>query len=320
MISLLIPCYNEQEVLLLTYETVVAAAPRWGEPVEIVLVDDGSSDATWEIIQSLCRRDPRVRGVRLARNFGHQAAVGAGLDHVSGDAVIVLDADLQDPPSLIDEMLAKWRQGHDVVYAQRTGRRGESLFKKITGHLFYRLLDRVNEVPIPRDTGDFALMDARVVALLRQFREHGPFWRGLRCWTGAKQTAVKFERPARAGGQTKYTFRKMARLAADGLLSFSSLPLRMPLYLGAALMVISILATAVCFGWWLLAPGASISAVAPWLLVLYLASAQFFCLGVMGEYIHRIYAEVRDRPRWVVRSTIGFTDEAQSSAESRKAA
>jgi dolichol-phosphate mannosyltransferase len=320
MISLLIPCYNEQDVLLLTYETVAAAAPRWGEPVEIVLVDDGSSDTTWEIIESLCRRDERVRGVRLARNFGHQAAVGAGLDQVSGEAVIVLDADLQDPPDLIDEMLAKWRQGNEVVYAQRTGRRGESLFKRITGHLFYRLLDRVNEVAIPRDTGDFALMDARVVAMLRQLREHGPFWRGLRCLTGAKQAAVQFERPARAGGKTKYTLRKLVRLASDGLFSFSSLPLRLPLCLGGALLFVGVLATMGGLAWWLLVPGASFFAVTPWLIVLYLGAAQFFCLGVMGEYMHRIYDEVRDRPRWVVKATVGFADEGQALGKSKRAA
>lgn len=316
MISLLIPCFNERDVLRLTYDTIVAAAPRWGEDIEIVFVDDGSADNTWDIIQELSRRDPRVRGIKLARNFGHQAALGAGWEHVTGEAVIVLDADLQDPPSLIEEMLAQWKQGYEVVYAQRNARQGESWFKKVTGHVFYRLLDRFNDVSIPRDTGDFALLDASVVRMLREFPEQSLFWRGLRCWTGAKQTAVKFDRPPRAAGETKYTIRKLAQLASNGLLSFSSAPLRLPLYLAAATLVVA-LALSVLTGLHQVLTGAASSLISPTLLaVLYLGTLQLFCLGVIGEYLNRIYDEVRARPRWLVKHTVGFAGN-RSATESR---
>jgi dolichol-phosphate mannosyltransferase len=320
MISLLIPCYNESEVLHLTYDTIVDAAETWGEPIELVFVDDGSSDDTWEIVRSLAAHDRRVRGVRLSRNFGHQAAVGAGLEVVEGDAVIVLDADLQDPPSLIGEMLAKWREGYPIVYAQRNCRNGESAFKKAAGKLFYRLLDKVNDVAIPRDTGDFALMDASVVKLLTGFKEHSLFWRGLRCWAGFEQTAVRFDRPARAKGQSKYTLRKLIQLAGNGLLSFSALPLRMSLYLGGFTLAVTLVATLASAAVFLFNPagGWPLSAVA--LVTLYVGGVQLLCLGVMGEYLNRIYDEVRDRPRWLVKQTIGFhAAQATESLRRRKA-
>jgi dolichol-phosphate mannosyltransferase len=306
MLSLLIPCYNESDVLRLTYDTVVQEAQHWGEALEIVLVDDGSQDDTWQIIRSLATADPRVRGVRLTRNFGHQAALGAGLEHVSGDAVVVLDADLQDPPSLIGEMLAKWREGYEIVYGQRNCRHGESAFKKVAGNLFYRLLDKVTDVPIPRDAGDFALLDARVVRELTTMREHALFWRGLRCWAGGQQTAVHFDRPPRARGESKYTLRKLVQLAGNGVLSFSSLPLRLALYLGGLTLAGTALTTLGALGWFLLEPAAPWPVSATALVSLYVGSAQLLCLGVMGEYLHRIYDDVRGRPRWVVRQTVGL--------------
>lgn len=318
MISLLIPCYNESEVLRLTYEAIVDCARSWGEAIELVLVDDGSQDDTWEIITGLARRDPRVRGVRLSRNFGHQAAVGAGLEQAAGDAVIVLDADLQDPPELVPQMLAKWREGYDVVYAQRNRRRGESLFKRVAGNLFYRLLSRVNDVKIPRDTGDFALMDARVVRQLVQLKEHAVFWRGLRCWAGYRHAAVNFDRPGRAKGQTKYTFRKLCRLASDGILSFSSLPLRLGLYAGGVVFCVASLLSAGALIYWLSVPGASWP-VSPLLLcTLFLGAIQLQCLGIAGEYLNRIYDEARARPRWIVESTVGAL-EHQVWGDNRKA-
>lgn len=318
MISLLIPCYNESEVLRLTYDAVMESARSWGEAIELVLVDDGSSDDTWDIIQSLARRDPRVRGLRLSRNFGHQAAVGAGLEQAAGDAVIVLDADLQDPPELIPQMLAKWREGYDVVYAQRNRRQGESVFKRVAGNLFYRVLSRVNDVSIPRDTGDFALLDARVVRLLVQFKEHAVFWRGLRCWAGFRHAAVNFDRPGRAKGQTKYTLRKLCRLASDGILSFSSLPLRMGLYLGGAVLMGTMLALAGSLVYWLSSPAAEWPISAGVFCTLFLGGTQLLCLGVIGEYLNRIYDEARDRPRWIVESTVGI-ESANLLQERRKA-
>lgn len=305
MLSLVIPCYNEGEVLRHTYAAIVREASKWDESIEMIFVDDGSRDDTWPIIANLVEHDPRVRGISLARNFGHQAAVGAGLEHALGDAVVVLDADLQDPPGLIQEMLVAWRQGFDVVYAQRNCRQGESLFKRVAGNLFYRLLDRVTDVSIPRDTGDFALVDARVVREMLAMREHALFWRGLRCWTGGRQTAVRFDRPPRAGGQSKYTLRKLVQLASNGILSFSTFPLRLSLYAGGLMLAGSMAATGGALAWYLLDTSASWPIAPSLLATFFVGSVQLLCLGVTGEYLGRIYDEVRARPRWLVRETLG---------------
>ena len=309
MISVVMPCYNESEVLRLTYERLAEAVPTWDDTVEILLIDDGSHDDTWQIIESLARADSRVRGLRLSRNFGHQAALGAGLEQARGDVVVVLDADLQDPPELVNEMLALWRQGYDVVYAQRNRRHGETWFKKVSGNLFYRVLDRLNSVSIPRDTGDFSLMDARVAKTLIGFREQAMFWRGLRSWSGFRQTAVHFDRPPRAAGETKYTFRKLIHLASNGLLCFSGLPLRLSMYAGVAAMSLTMLAA--CLGLLQLVAGWPPAAWRPSggaLAMCFLGSVQLLCLGLMGEYLNRIYDEVRDRPRWIIESKCGSAE------------
>jgi dolichol-phosphate mannosyltransferase len=308
MISLLVPCYNESEVLRTTYSALVRAAQRWSEPVEFVFVDDGSQDDTWQTIEQLGCADPRVKGVRLSRNFGHQAAIGAGLERVTGDAVIVMDADLQDPPELIDSMLEKWRAGYDVVYAQRNCRLGESVFKRVTGHVFYRMLERFQEVPIPRDVGDFALMDARIVRLLLGFQEHAIFWRGLRCWAGFRHTAVRFDRPPRAAGTTKYSLTKLAKLASDGLLSFSPLPLRLALYLGAVTCFATLLTFVIAVIVYLATAGQTAIASPAVLVTAFMGSVQLMCLGLLGEYVNRIYTDVRGRPRWIVQSTLGMAE------------
>jgi len=321
MLSLVMPCFNETEVLRLTFETLMRESANWQDDFELILVDDGSSDDTWTIISELVTRDRRVKGLRLSRNFGHQAAMGAGLEAAVGDAIIVLDADLQDPPGVITQMIAKWREGYEVVYAQRNRRAGETKFKLVTAALFYRLLDKITSISIPRDTGDFALLDAKVVRTLIGLKEHALFWRGLRKWIGYKHTAIKFDRPERAGGQTKYTLKKMIRLASDGLLSFSTLPLRLPLYAGAAALALSGLLTigwlaAWIFGWqsW------PVNGVA--LALFYFGGVQLLSLGVVGEYLNRIYEEVRGRPRWIVSETIGAAQPATQPqlAPARKAA
>jgi dolichol-phosphate mannosyltransferase len=321
MISVIIPCYNEREVLELTYGALVEAARRWQDTVEILLVDDGSQDNTWEIIESLARRDSRVRGVRLSRNFGHAAALGAGLERMRGDVAVVLDADLQDPPSVVDEMLDKWRAGYDVVYGQRNARHGETWFKLVTAKAFYALLDRLNGLSIPRNSSDFSLMDARVVRQLVSFREHGLFWRGLRSWAGFKQTAVHFDRPARAAGETKYTLSRMIKLASNGLLGFSEFPLRLPLYAGGAALAICAVALvwSIAAGIGLLPAAWMISATA--LSLGFLGAVQLVCLGIVGEYLNRIYDEVRGRPRWIVDTTVGAAEEnAMAQPTSRRKA
>lgn len=314
LLSLVLPCLNESDVIAMTYQRLIRAAGQWDVSVEIIFVDDGSQDDTWAKIESLSRQDPRIRGVKLSRNFGHQAALGAGLSAARGDAVVTLDADLQDPPELIGEMLDKWREGYDVVYARRNRREGESAFKRLACKVFYRILDRFNRVSIPRDTGDFALLDARLVQTLLGFREHGLFWRGLRCWSGYRHTAVHFDRPGRAGGQTKYTLGKLFALATDGLLSFSTLPLRFALFLGAGVLGLTWLAVLLATAWCMLRPGPT-----PWpipsgvLTTLTLGSTQLLCLGIVGEYLNRIYDEVRDRPRWIIEKTVAA--EAAASAQ-----
>jgi dolichol-phosphate mannosyltransferase len=321
MISVVIPCYNEHEVLELTYGTLVEAARDWQDSLEILLVDDGSRDNTWEIIESLARRDSRVRGIRLSRNFGHPAALGAGLERIRGDVAVILDADLQDPPSLVGEMLEQWRAGYDVVYAQRKARHGETWFKLATAKMFYALLDHLNGVHIPRNSSDFSLLDARVVRHLISFREQGLFWRGLRAWTGFRQTAVRFDRPGRAAGETKYNLGRMLRLASNGLLGFSEIPLRLPLYAGgmAMLLCAAALLVAVAASLGVLPPRWIVSPMA--LALGFLGAVQLICLGVVGEYLNRIYDEVRGRPRWIVDTTVGATEETSDAqpATRRKA-
>ncbi len=317
MISVVIPCYNESEVLRLTYRTLADAAGAWGDAAELLLIDDGSTDDTWAIIEDLAGRDPRVRGLRLSRNFGHQAAMGAGLERARGAVVLVLDADLQDPPALVAEMLARWRAGYDVVYARRQARHGESWFKRASASLFYRVLDRLSPVKIPRDVGDFALMDAKVAQTLVRCREHALFWRGLRQWAGFRQTAIVFDRPERAAGASKYTVRKMLRLAVNGLLNFSEVPLRLPLYAGGAALVLTLLAGAgsVLLG----LTGHAARAPAPGTLALFfLGAVQLLSLAVIGEYLNRIYEEVRDRTRWIVSHTVGGSEVPAVASRGRR--
>jgi len=304
MISLVVPCYNEITVLRQTHTALAAAAIRWGEPAEIVFVDDGSTDGTWGLICELAAADPRVGGVRLSRNFGQQRAIGAGLERARGDAVIVLDADLQDPPELIAEMLNAWRSGHDVVIAQRQRRLGESWVRRTLTNGFYALLTRLAAIPLLRDAGDFALLDARVVRAMLDCPEQAVFWRGLRGWTGFRQTVVQFDRPPRAAGKSKYTWRKLLRLAGDGLLSFSPLPLRLPLYLG--LIALAAAGSAALTSLFAFLLGATSWQISAWpLVLLFFGGVQLLSLGVIGEYLNRIYDEVRRRPRWIVADVIG---------------
>lgn len=307
MISVVIPCYNEGPVVRLVHRAVNDAAETWNDSFELLLVDDGSCDDTWDVIRELAEEDHRVQGIRLARNFGHQAAVGAGLERAQGHAVVVLDADLQDPPELVSEMLQRWREGHDVVYAQRRRRSGETLLKRFTAYAYYRLLSWASDVNIPRDTGDFALMDAHVVEQLVAMNEHAIYWRGLRSWTGGRQTAVLYDRPRRVEGEAKYSFFQSLRLASDGLLSFSTLPLRLSLYCGTAVLIASLLLAAISVATHLMASHANSVLPLGTLGTWFIGGVQLVFLGVVGEYLNRIYDEVRNRPRWIVSTTIGST-------------
>jgi len=265
----------------------------------VLFVDDGSRDATWQRVSELAARDPRVRGIRFARNFGHQAALTAGVDAASGRAVVIIDADLQDPPEVIPEMIARWREGYEVVYGQREQREGETAFKKATASAFYRLLRRITNVEIPVDTGDFRLMGPRAVAAFRSLPERNRFIRGLVSWIGFPQIAVRYRRHARQAGETKYPLRRMVRFALDGITSFSFLPLRLATWLGFAVSLLSFLYIVLVIVLKLLAinwPGYT-SMMAS---ILFLGGVQLVMIGVLGEYVARIFDEVKRRPLYLV--------------------
>lgn len=298
-LTVVIPAFNEEENLKPIVERLVSALENEVEGLEIIFVDDGSIDKTWAGVSDLAEADPRVRGLRFARNFGHQAAVTAGVDAARGRAVVLIDADLQDPPEVIPEMIAKWREGFEVVYAQRETREGETLFKKGTAALFYRLLHRVTDVDIPVDTGDFRLMGPRALEAFRALPERNRFIRGLVSWIGFRQTAVRYHREARHAGETKYPFRKMLRFALDALTSFSFLPLRVSTFLGFVASAFSFLYILVVLV--LKAVGISWSGYTSLMAsILFLGGVQLIMIGVLGEYIARIFDEVKRRPLYLV--------------------
>jgi polyisoprenyl-phosphate glycosyltransferase len=304
-VSLVLPVYNEQPVLdELTRRLDEFLAKMDPENLwEVIFVNDGSKDASLEMLVAACEKEPRFKLVNLSRNFGHQIAITAGLDRAEGDAVVIMDADLQDPPEIIIEMLQRFVEGYDVVYAVRRRRHGESWFKRVTAALFYRLLKRVVGVDIPTDTGDFRLMSRRAVLALRGLREANRFVRGLVAWIGFRQTAVYYDRSARFAGDTHYPLHKMLRFASDGIVSFSTLPLRMATFLG---LLSGVIAAGVAV--WVLVAVLSGEFVVPGWATLMLAvslasSAQLLMIGVLGEYLGRIYDEVKRRPLYLVNET-----------------
>lgn len=304
--SVIIPVYNEEQVVAACHRELGVVMKSLDDPYELIFVDDGSRDRTFPILYGITRRDPAVRIVNFSRNFGHQAAISAGLDHARGEAAVIIDADLQDPPAVIRRFVKKWKQGYEVVYGERTARARESFFKRCTAKLFYRLLSFLSGTAIPRDAGDFRLLDKKVYTALRRMPERHRFMRGLSSWVGYRQCAVKYERAPRAAGKTKYPLWKMFALASDAITSFSMKPLKIAGLLGlltaaAGFMYllysfIRFLTGAVVEGW--------MSLVA---LLIIFNGISFMVLGIMGNYIGRIYEEVKARPLYIVRETIGFT-------------
>jgi dolichol-phosphate mannosyltransferase len=305
-LSIVAPCYNEESCLTDLHDRVSAAArAAVGEDYEIVLVDDGSRDRTWPMIRALAESDPHLMAVSLSRNFGHQRALTAGLDLCSGARILVIDADLQDPPELLPEMMAEMdRQGADVVFGVRKSREGESALKRGTASLFYRGLSRLSDIDIPADAGDFRLLSRRALDALLALPEHARFIRGLVAWIGFKQVPIYYDRDARHSGVTKYTWRKMVRLAADALTAFSTVPLQIARHLGLALVLLSfVLLAYVLFSWWtkdLVHGWASLMVV-----VTLLGAANMFALAMIGEYLGRLYFEVKHRPLYIVADIIG---------------
>jgi glycosyltransferase involved in cell wall biosynthesis len=299
--SIIAPIFNELENIPELYRRVGAVMNGLGAPWELVLVDDGSSDGSTEAIRDLARKDKHVRPVIFARNFGHQIAVTAGWDYARGEAVVIMDADLQDPPEVIPDLVAKWWEGYEVVYAVRAEREGETWFKKLTAAAFYRLIYRITDVKIPLDTGDFRLLDRKVVETLKTMREHHRFPRGMAAWVGFRQIGVPYKRAARFSGTTKYPFRKMLKLALNAITGFSYFPLELATYFGFASAGLAIIAIPVVAVMRVIGHGAFLGQATTLIAVLFLGGVQLIFLGVLGEYLGRIYDEVKGRPLYIVR-------------------
>ncbi|MGD0584248.1 MAG: glycosyltransferase family 2 protein [Oryzomonas sp.] len=306
VISVVVPVFNEEAVIYESYSRLKGVLEGLNEPYELIFVNDGSHDATPVIVRAICKSDTSVRMIDFARNFGHQTAITAGMDYASGDAVVVIDADLQDPPEVIPEMIAKWREGFDVVYGRRAQRKGETFFKRFTSAAFYRLLHKLTDVDIPVDTGDFRLIDRKVCDALKGVKERNRYVRGIISWLGFRQTGVEFVREKRFAGETKYPFKKMLRFAFDAITSFSYKPLKLATYIGstvsfggfAYLLVViyqKLFTSTTITGW------ASMMAV-----TLFFNGVVLMMLGIIGEYIGRIYDEAKGRPLYVVREELNF--------------
>ena len=317
ILSIVVPCFNEEEVISATFKRLNGFCQELsGLDVEIIFIDDGSKDKTRELLKKYAAEDDRIKVICFARNFGHQIAVTAGIDAAVGDAVVLIDADLQDPPEVIHQMIDKWTDGYDVVYGTRTERPGESVFKLATARGFYRLLNKLSDVPIPLDTGDFRLMSRAVVDTLRAMPERDRFVRGMVSWVGFEQTALPYKRAERFAGQSKYPLRKMLRFATDGILSFSTKPLQMSVGVGMISAVIALMGIAYALflrvftstwveGW-----------TALMIAVLFIGGVQLVCIGILGEYIGRIYNEIKNRPLYVVQEYVGFLENGPAISRS----
>lgn len=298
--SIIAPVFNEKDNLPALRERVSEVMNQTGEPWELILVDDGSKDGSTDIIRQMGKEDEHVRPVIFARNFGHQLAVTAGLDYSRGKAVVIIDSDLQDPPEVILDLIAKWREGYEVVYAVRAEREGETWFKMFTASLFYRIIYRITDVDIPLDTGDFRLLDRQVVNVMNSMRERHRFLRGMSAWVGFRQVGVAYKRRARMAGETKYPFKKMLRLALNAITGFSYFPLQVATYMGFISAGISILAIPVVIIMRLMGDQAFLGQASTLISVLFLGGVQLISLGILGEYIGRIYDEVKGRPLYIV--------------------
>ncbi|HEX2732190.1 MAG TPA: glycosyltransferase family 2 protein [Polyangiaceae bacterium] len=320
-LSIVIPLFNEQEVieeLRRRLLEVLNALPDVGPAWEVLFIDDGSTDASLDLLTEFARVEPRFRVLALSRNFGHQAAVTAGLDRAEGDHVVLMDADLQDPPEVIPEMLGKAQEGYDVVYGTRNRRHGEGFFKRCTAAIFYRLMRAVTGVNLPVDTGDFRLMVRAVVLTLRALREQHRFVRGMVSWVGFRQTAVLYDRDARHAGETKYPLRRMLRFASDGATSFSIVPLRLATWLGLILALIAVLGGVTAVGIKIFLPEIVLPGwTAIIVAVAFGFSAQLLITGILGEYVGRIYEEVKRRPLYVSRVELNFESNAPSDESSK---
>lgn len=303
-ISVIVPVFNEEDNLPLIYDRLLALFKKMNVSYEICFVNDGSRDNSIGVIKDLFSEDPSVRYIDFSRNFGHQIAVSAGLDYVTGKSIVIIDADLQDPPELIEELYSKLKEGFEVVYAKRRYRKGETFIKKLTAKLFYRLLQRITPIEIPLDTGDYRIMDERVVAVLREMKEHHKFIRGQISWIGFNQTFVEYDRNERFSGQTGYSYSKMIRFAIDGITSFSDFPLKVASLLGFAVSIVSFLYAIIILSFKLLKPEYHVQGWTSLIIcVLLLGGIQLISIGIIGEYMGRMNENVKNRPLYVIRDT-----------------
>jgi polyisoprenyl-phosphate glycosyltransferase len=316
LLSVVVPCANEQEVIRETNRCLVTVLESLPMDFEVIYVDDGSSDLTAVILRELQAADPRIRVVRFSRNFGHQMAITAGVEHASGDAVVIIDGDLQDPPEVILHFVEKWKEGYEVVYGIRTERDGESAFKLWTAKYFYRFISKLSDTRIPVDTGDFRLMDRRVVDALLEMPERDRFVRGMVSWIGFSQVAVSYRRAPRVAGSTKFSLIKMMRFATDGIVSFSIVPLRLATWVGFLASGIAILGILIAVLERLVGV---VGLVRGWaslvIAILFLGGVQLVCMGIIGEYVGRIYGESKRRPLYIVRERMGFEEQSEVNAE-----
>jgi glycosyltransferase involved in cell wall biosynthesis len=299
--SVVIPVFNEAESITEFHRRLSVMTRKAGDTWEFIFINDGSTDASPELLKQFAHADKRVRVIDFVRNFGHQIAVTAGLDIAQGRAVIVIDADLQDPPEVIPELIAKWREGNEVVYAVRSEREGETWIKEMTAKLFYRVIFQITDIKIPLDTGDFRLLDEKVVSVMRQMRERHRFLRGMASWVGFRQAGVPYRRQARYAGKTKYPFSKMMRLALNAITSFSYFPLQLATYVGFVCAVVSAVSIPIVIILRFSGSGAFFGQATTLISVLFLGGVQLICLGILGEYVGRIYDEVKGRPLYIVR-------------------
>ena len=298
LLSVIVPLYNEEEIVEKTFYTLEAELAHVEH--ELIFVNDGSKDRTREILERLLTQTPKNKLVNFSRNFGHQAAFSAGLQHASGDAVVIIDGDLQDPPTLIHEMLEKWKEGNQVVYAQRHKRAGESIFKKISAFCFYRILHSLTNIEIPADTGDYRLMDRCVVNQINALPERSRFLRGLVCWVGFKKVGILYDRAERSAGTSKYPLRKMMRLAIDGITSFSTTPLKISFMVGIIATIFALGILVWSFLEKFLSPHTTVPGWASLMTaIVFFSGVQLISIGILGEYIGRIYDEVKQRPLYI---------------------
>lgn len=315
VLSVIVPCYNEEENIHYLFERLTSALDRLNLKYEIICVNDGSRDDTLKYLVEYHRRNPAIKVVNLSRNFGKEIALSAGIDYASGQAVVPIDADLQDPPEFIEQLLEKWREGYDVVYGVRRSRKGESWLKRSTAGAFYRVISRMTHIQIPKDTGDFRLLDRRVVEALKLLPERRRFMKGLFAWVGFKQTSVEYDRDPRYQGTTKWNYWKLWNFALEGITSFSFVPLKVWSYIGVFVSLISFVYASFLIVRTLIlgidVPGYASIMVA----VLFLGGVQLISLGFIGEYLGRVYDEVKQRPLYLVRDCYGFNQKQEIKDE-----